>query len=71
MRMIHNAICSLFDSTIFLHVIWQTAWFKKKIEHYMRIFIFSTIFVWNISQPKKNSAKYDHKRKVPVIRARF
>jgi hypothetical protein len=31
------------------------------IEHKMRVLVFSTIFVWNISHSKKNSARYCHK----------
>jgi hypothetical protein len=30
---------------------------KKVIEHKMCVLIFSTTFVWNISHPKKNSAR--------------
>ena len=34
---------------------------KKVSEHEMRVLIFSTTFVWNISHSKKNWARYDHK----------
>jgi hypothetical protein len=34
---------------------------KKVIDHKMCVFIFSTTFVWNISHPKNNSARYYHK----------
>ena len=34
---------------------------KKFIEHKMRVYIFSTSFVWNVSHSKKNSASYYHK----------
>jgi hypothetical protein len=30
---------------------------KKVIEHNMRVFSFSTVFIWNISYSKKNSAR--------------
>jgi len=36
---------------------------KKKIfEYKMYVWIFSTTFLWNISNSKKNSARYYHKR---------
>jgi hypothetical protein len=36
--------------------------FRKKVtEHKMRVLIFSTTFISNISHPKKNSATYCHK----------
>jgi hypothetical protein len=34
---------------------------KETTEHKMRVLIFSTIFIWNISHSKKNSARYCHK----------
>jgi hypothetical protein len=34
---------------------------KKVVEHKMRVLIFSTTFVWNISHSKKNWARYNHK----------
>ena len=34
---------------------------KKDIEHEMCVFIFSTIFVQNISHPKKNLTRYRQK----------
>jgi len=48
---------------------------KKKLSKII-FFIFSTIFIWNISHSKKNWARYDCKlcwssRKVPVILVRF
>jgi len=34
---------------------------KNVIEHKMRVLIFSTIFIWNISHSKKKWARYDQK----------
>jgi hypothetical protein len=34
---------------------------KKVIEHKTCVFIFSAIFVWNISHSKNNSARYYHR----------
>jgi hypothetical protein len=49
-------------------------WRKKVMEHKLRVLIFPTNFVWNISHSKKNSARYFHKctyssRKVSVTLA--
>jgi len=38
---------------------------KKVAEYEMCVFIFSTIFVRNISHCKNNSARYDHTRAIP------
>jgi hypothetical protein len=36
--------------------------FRKEVtEHKIRVLIFSTTFVWNISRSKKNWARYDHR----------
>jgi hypothetical protein len=54
----------------------KTFW-KKVIEHKMRVVIFSTICVWNISHSKKNWMRYDAKcilvfrYKLPVILVSF
>ena len=47
MRMCHIVICGLSGSTIFFYVISQMERFskKKKIEHKIRVLIFSTTFV--------------------------
>jgi len=73
-HMRHIVICGLPLSTIFSHNISQKTQFsgKKVIEHKMCVLIFSTTFVWNISNFKKKWAKYYHNctqlfRKVPVI----
>ena len=34
---------------------------KKVTEHKMCVLIFSTIFIWNVSNSKKNSTRYCHK----------
>jgi hypothetical protein len=60
MRMLHTVIFGLSASAIFSHIISQTTWFSEKvIDHEMRVLIFSTTIVWNISHSKKNSARYD------------
>ena len=61
MCMCHIVICHLPGSTTFLHFILWTAQLKKVIELKMCVLIFSTIFVWNISHPKKKWARYNKK----------
>ena len=34
---------------------------KKSTGHKMCVLIFCTIFIWNVSQPKQNSARHYHK----------
>jgi hypothetical protein len=61
-RMRHIVSCDLPGSTVFVHIISQTARLSKKknnIEYEMCFLIFSTTFVWNISHSKKNAARYD------------
>jgi hypothetical protein len=78
MRMRHISIRALLRSTIFFHVISQTARFseKKVTEHEMGVFIFYTTFVCNIfilgrteRDMKKNV--YWSSCKVLVILVRF
>jgi len=59
-RIVKSSLVPLYD--IFTHnLINDKIFCKKKIEHRMYVFIFSTTFVWNISHSKKNSVRYDHK----------
>jgi len=53
-------ICVLFGSTIFFHIISQTARFLEKgvTEYKTRVLIFSTTFLCNISRSTKNSEQY-------------
>jgi hypothetical protein len=62
MGMRHIVIRGLSGSIIFLHITSSTTGFLKKnfIEHNMRVLIFSTAFVCNISDSRKNSARYHH-----------
>jgi hypothetical protein len=71
MRRIISSSVALSGSTIFFHIISQTARYSEKIiERKTCDLIFCTTFAWNISHPKKNSARYYHKCNscnVPVI----
>ena len=55
-------ICGLSGSTIFSTLLHKQHNFQKEcMEHKMCVLIFTKNFNWNISQPKKNSARYYHK----------
>jgi hypothetical protein len=57
MRMRNIFICGVPRSTVFLHIITYKARFSKKkevTEHNIYVLIFSTTFVRNISDSKKN-----------------
>ena len=56
MRMRHMVICGLPRSTIFLHIISQTARFNKNVIERKTYFDFSTPFEWIISDSKNNRA---------------
>jgi len=60
-RMCRIAICGLPRSTIFSRTLSHKRhdFGEKVTEHKMCVLIFCTTFVWNISQSKKNSARYD------------
>jgi hypothetical protein len=57
MSMRHIVICDMSGSTVFIHIISQTARISKKkkkvIEYKMCVFL-----VWKISHFNKNSARY-------------
>jgi hypothetical protein len=58
---IHVLYCHLWPVrlyTIFSHYLMNSKISEKVTEHKMRVLIFSTTFVWNISQSKKNPARY-------------
>ena len=52
-------ICGLPRPTIFFHIMSRRHAFRKAfIENVMRVLMFSKTFVWNISHPKKNWARW-------------
>jgi hypothetical protein len=57
MRMRHIIIRGLHRT---FHIIWQIHDFREEkiTEHKMRVLIFSTTFVWDISHSKKKWARY-------------
>jgi len=58
-RMRHIAICGLPRSRMFPTLSHKRHNFRKKVtEHKMRVLIFSTNSVWNISHSKNNWARY-------------
>jgi len=80
-RLRHTVISGLSDSTIFFHIVTQTARFSEKKKETLLntkyVLRYSTTFVSNISHSKKNRARYDQKYiywfscKVPVILLKF
>jgi hypothetical protein len=60
MRMRHVVICGLPGCIVYFNFISLRALFKKKNWYIMCILIFSTTFVWNFSDYKKNWALSDH-----------
>ena len=62
MRMRYIVICGLSGSTIlFPHFLINGTIVAKMLLKKQYVLIFSTTFVWNISQSKKNWARYDQK----------
>ena len=55
-------ICGLSGCTVFFRISYTVQYSGEKvIEHKMRVLIFSTILVWNISRSKKSWGRYCHK----------
>jgi len=52
-------VCDLETSRIGAPYIYDIS--HLRVKHKMCVLIFSTTFVWNTSDPKKNSARYYHK----------
>ena len=67
-RNAHEPYCNLWpQSTIFPHYLINGTIFGGGgwgIKNKMRVLIFSTTFVWNISHPKNNWARYDQKSRL-------
>jgi len=75
-RMRRIVICGPSGSTLFFHIISQTAQFSYKSFCKMCVLIFSTRFVWNICHSEKKSADIvisvdGSSCKLPVILVRF
>ena len=61
MRMRHIVICGLPGFKYFSTLSHKRYDFRRKIELIVCILIFSKTFAWNVSNSKKNSARYDQK----------
>jgi len=67
----HTVIFGMSSSTIFFHIISQTAWFfKKRYWIYNECFNLLCYFVWNISH-YKNWVRFDKKKKYIGLHVKY